>query len=85
MVLEYPSNKANAAAVAAGSGATVISRRVVHSAIRAGTMALIDVRMPSRQFLALRHRARYVTKAGQAFLDLAGQNWDEEAAATPHD
>lgn len=81
VVLEYPSNEAICAAVAAGSGATVISRRVVDSAIRAGTMALIDVRMPSRQFLALRHRQRYVTKAAQAFLDLAGQSWTEEVAA----
>lgn len=73
VVLEYPSNEAIAAAVAAGSGATVISRRVVDGAIRAGTMALIDVRMPSRQFLALRHRSRHVTKAAQAFLDLAAR------------
>ena len=37
VVLEYPSNEAIRAAVEAGSGATVISRRVVDSAIRGGT------------------------------------------------
>ncbi|WGD28525.1 LysR family transcriptional regulator [Ancylobacter sp. WKF20] len=70
IVLEYPSNEAIRAAVEAGSGATVISRRVVDSAIRAGTMALIDVPMPSRRFIALNHRERYMTRAAQAFLDL---------------
>lgn len=86
VVLEYPSNEAIRAAVAAGSGAIVISRRVVDSALQAGTMALIDVSMPSRQFLALRHRDRYVTSAAQAFLDLAGRLWMEEVVdATPQD
>ncbi|WAC29096.1 LysR family transcriptional regulator [Ancylobacter sp. SL191] len=72
IVLEYPSNEAIRAAVEAGSGATVISRRVVDSAIRAGTMALIDLPMPSRRFIALNHRERYMTRAAQAFLDLVG-------------
>lgn len=71
VALEYPSNEAIRAAVEAGSGATVISRRVVGTAIRAGTMALIDLPMPSRQFLALRHRERRISRAAQAFLDLA--------------
>lgn len=70
IVLEYPSNEAVRAAVEAGSGATVTSRRVVDDAIRAGAMALIDFPLPSRRFLSLRHRERYVTKAAQAFLDL---------------
>lgn len=69
IALEYPSNEAIRAAVEAGSGATVISRRVVDSALRAGTMALIDVKLPARPFLALRHRERSVTRAAQAFLD----------------
>lgn len=76
VALEYPSNEAVRAAVEAGSGATVISRRVVEGSIRAGTMALIDYPLPSRRFLSLRHRERYSTKAAQAFLDLiagAGQ------------
>lgn len=72
IVLEYPSNEAIRAAVEAGSGVTVISRRVVDSAIRAGTMALIDLPMPSRRFIALNHRERYMTRAAQAFLDLVG-------------
>ena len=71
VVLEYPSNEAIRGAVAAGSGVTVISRRVVESAIRAGAMAVVNIDIPSRRFLALRHRERYVTRAAQAFIDLA--------------
>lgn len=70
VALEYPSNEAVRAAVEAGSGATVISRRVVEGSIRAGTMAAIDFPIPPRRFLALRHKERYATKAAQAFLDL---------------
>lgn len=79
VVLDYPSNEAVRAAVEAGSGVTVISRRVVEGAIRAGTMALIDYPLPARPFLSLRHRERYTTKAAQAFLALAG----EDRAAAP--
>lgn len=73
VVLEYPSNEAIRVAVEAGSGVSVISRRVVDSAIRTGAMALIDFPLPPRQFRALRHRERYTTKAAQAFLALAHQ------------
>lgn len=71
VILEYPSNEAVRAAVEAGSGVTVISHRVVEGSIRAGTMTLIEFPVPSRRFLALRHRERYATKAAQAFLSLA--------------
>ncbi|WP_018388486.1 LysR substrate-binding domain-containing protein [Ancylobacter sp. FA202] len=80
VVLDYPSNEAVRAAVEAGSGVTVISRRVVEGAIRAGTMALIDYPLPSRPFLSLRHRERYATKAAQAFLDLAATPGTPESA-----
>lgn len=71
--LEYPSNEAVRAAVEAGSGVTVISRRVVSQAIRAGSLAEIAYPVPSRPFLALRHKERYVTKAAQAFVELAAE------------
>ncbi|ADH91058.1 transcriptional regulator, LysR family [Ancylobacter novellus DSM 506] len=72
VALEYPSNEAVRAAVEAGSGVTVISRRVVEEALRAGAMTLVGYPMPRRSFLALRHRERYATKAAQAFIDLLG-------------
>lgn len=70
VAFEFPSNEAVRAAVEAGSGAAVISRRVVGEGIGLGRLALIDVPIPSRPFYALRHRERYATKATQAFLDL---------------
>lgn len=73
LVLEYPSNEAVRAAVEAGSGASVLSRRVAAAALRAGTLAEIAVPVPARRFLAVRHKERYVTKAAQAFIDLAAE------------
>ena len=73
VALEYPSNEAVRAAVEAGSGVTVLSRRVAASAIRAGTLAEIAFPLPTRRFLALRHKERYRTRAAQAFLDLVAE------------
>lgn len=83
VVLEYPSNEAVRAAVEAGSGVTVISRRVVESAMRAGTMARIDFPIPPRQFLLLRHKERYATGAARAFLALATGEARAKASLLP--
>ncbi|MBS7544464.1 LysR family transcriptional regulator [Ancylobacter oerskovii] len=73
VALEYPSNEAVRAAVEAGSGVSVLSRRVAAAAIRAGTLAEIAFPLPPRRFLALRHKERYRTRAAQAFLDLVAE------------
>ena len=70
VALELPSNEAVRAAVEAGAGATVISRLVVASALRAGTLVEIPVPLPKRRFLALRHRERYETRAEREMLAL---------------
>lgn len=70
VAFEFPSNEAVRAAVEAGSGAAVISRRVVGEGIGLGRLALIDLPIPSRHFLALRHKERYAARAAQAFLAL---------------
>ena len=80
VALEYPSNEAVRAAVEAGSGVTVISRRVVAGAIRAGTLMEVAFPLPQRHFLALRHRERYLTRAAQAFIDLVAETDDGEGA-----
>lgn len=71
IALELPSNEAICAAVAAGAGATAISRLVAANAIAAGRLATVDLPLPKRRFLALRHKERYLAKAAAAFLDLA--------------
>jgi DNA-binding transcriptional LysR family regulator len=74
VTLELPSNEAICAAVAAGAGATAISRLVAANAIAAGRLATVALPLPKRRFLALRHKERYLAKAAAAFLTLAGAN-----------
>lgn len=71
IALELPSNEAICAAVAAGAGATAISRLVAANAIAAGRLATVALRLPKRRFLALRHKERYLAKAAAAFLALS--------------
>lgn len=68
IALELPSNEAVRAAVEAGAGATVLSRLVAASALKAGSLAAVDLPLPRRRFFLLRHRERYVTAAVRAFL-----------------
>ncbi len=71
IALELPSNEAICAAVAAGAGATAISRLVAANAIAAGRLATVALPLPRRRFLALRHKERYLAKAAAAFLALS--------------
>ncbi|UEM23623.1 LysR family transcriptional regulator [Skermanella mucosa] len=71
--LELPSNEAVRAAVEAGAGATVISRLVAESSLRAGTLVSVDLALPKRRFFAMRHRERYLTRAAQEFWRLVAE------------
>lgn len=71
VALELPSNEAICAAVAAGAGATAISRLVAANAIAAGRLATVALPLPKRRFLALRHKERYLARAAAAFLALS--------------
>lgn len=68
VALELPSNEAVCAAVAAGAGATAISRLVAANAIAAGRLAIVAIALPKRHFFVLRHKERYLAKAAKAFL-----------------
>lgn len=70
VVLELPSNESVCAVVAAGAGATAVSRLVVDAAIRAGTLHVLDSPLPERPFHAVWHRARYLSQAARALLAL---------------
>lgn len=72
VALELPSNEAVCAAVAAGAGATAISRLVAANAIAAGRLATVALPLPKRRFMTLRHKERYLAKAAAAFLALVG-------------
>lgn len=63
ITLELPSNESVRAAVVAGAGATIISRIVVATLLKAGTLVELKIPIPSRRFLLLRHKERHVTQA----------------------
>lgn len=77
IVLELPSNEAVRSAVLAGAGVAVLSRHVVDVPVMAGTLEELPFPLPSRRFYVLRHKARYVSEAVRAFLDMI------QAAPTP--
>lgn len=73
VVMEMPSNEAAMAAVEAGLAATVLSARAVASHSSSGRLRVVDFPMPLRQFSALYHAERHVTRALGAMLDLLGE------------
>lgn len=73
ILLELPSNEAVRAAAAAGGGAAVLSRLAVAGALAAGALRTLDLKLPSRRFLALRHKERHLSRAGQALMAAIGR------------
>ncbi|MCB8838151.1 LysR family transcriptional regulator [Aurantimonas sp. VKM B-3413] len=70
VLLEFPSNEAVLAAVEAGSIATVLSDRAAVPALSAGRVVTVGPAVRDREFVALRNRGRYHTRAATALLDL---------------
>ena len=73
VVLELPSNEAVRAAVEAGAGATAISELVAASGFRSGALARVGFKLPDRTFHVVRHRERYHSRAGDAFMAIAAK------------
>jgi DNA-binding transcriptional LysR family regulator len=71
IVLQLSSNEAVRSAVEAGAGATVLSRLVVESSIRLGTLKALSWPLPEREFLMLRNEQRHASEAMRAFCALA--------------
>jgi DNA-binding transcriptional LysR family regulator len=69
VALELPSNEAVRAAVEAGAGATVISASVVASSLEAGLLHRVQLDLPDRAFVMLRHRERHYGRTAQALSD----------------
>jgi DNA-binding transcriptional LysR family regulator len=69
VVLELPSNEAIRAAVEAGAGATAISRVVVKSALRYGSLHAVEFAPLERPFVLVTHRDRAQSNAVSAFLE----------------
>lgn len=73
IALELPSNEAVRAAVEAGAGVAGLSDLVAAPGLEAGTLRRLDVDMPARPYLALRHRERRLSKAAEALLASCGR------------
>jgi DNA-binding transcriptional LysR family regulator len=69
VALELPSNESVRAAVEAGAGATVISASVVASSLEAGLLHRIQLDLPDRAFVMLRHRERHGGRTAEALSD----------------
>jgi DNA-binding transcriptional LysR family regulator len=73
IAMELPSNEAVRAAVEAGLGATAISASVAASAIEAGLLHVVPLRLPDRHFYELLHAERYCSRAAEALVDLVSR------------
>jgi DNA-binding transcriptional LysR family regulator len=69
--LELPSNEAVRLAVREGAGVSALSELVAEAGIKFGALAPVKFALPERAFHALRHRERYLSKSGLAFMQLA--------------
>jgi DNA-binding transcriptional LysR family regulator len=70
VALTLPSNEAVRAAVMAGPHAAGLSELVAAPYLAAGLLARAPLALAPRAFFLLRHRARYRSKAAQAFEEL---------------
>jgi DNA-binding transcriptional LysR family regulator len=73
VALTLPANEAVLAAVEAGAGATAISQNVALRRLQGGFLHQVPFDLPSRPYFVLRHKERYRSKVGDAFLTLAQQ------------
>ena len=70
--MTLPSNEAVLAAAEAGAGATALSESVAYASVAAGRLATAPFALPERPFRLLRHKERYRSKAGDAFIAAMG-------------
>lgn len=68
VAMTLPGNEAVRGAVAAGAGATVISRSAVAARLASGVLVEIPWDLPARPFHLLRHKQRYRSRIGDAFV-----------------
>jgi DNA-binding transcriptional LysR family regulator len=71
VAMVLPSNEAVRAAVEYGAGAGVLSRSVIAPALARRAIVELPFDLPPRAFHLLRHKQRYRSKAGAAFVALA--------------
>ncbi|ODN72003.1 LysR substrate-binding domain-containing protein [Methylobrevis pamukkalensis] len=80
VALTLPSNEAVLTAVRAGGGATALSRLVAAPFVATGDLETLDVPLPPRSFLLLRHRERGLSAAAMRLAEVCGEEMDGEGA-----
>ena len=68
VAMVLPGNEAVRSAVEANIGAAVMSRNVAESGLASGALTEVPLDLPRRPFRLLRHKQRYHSKAGDAFV-----------------
>lgn len=71
IAMVLPGNEAVRSAVEAGAGAGVMSQTVARLGVARKALVEIAFDLPPRQFYLLRHKQRYRSRAGDAFLEMA--------------
>ncbi|MHB8283066.1 MAG: LysR family transcriptional regulator [Caulobacteraceae bacterium] len=71
ITLTLPGNEAVLSAVEAGAGATAISAQAAAPGLRCGSLHQLAFDLPTRPYYLLRHKERYRSKAGDAFLEIS--------------
>jgi len=78
VAMVLPGNEAVRGAVEAGAGAAVLSRSAVASGLASGRLVEIPYDVPTRPFHLLRHKQRYRSRAGDAFIEICGRGVEEQ-------
>ena len=68
VAVTLPDNEPVRGAIEAGMGAGVLSRSVAAASLAAGTLVEVPLDLPSRAYWLVRHKSRWRSKAGEAFL-----------------
>lgn len=71
VVLTLPASEAILGAVEAGAGATALASIVARAALLAGGVRQAPYDLPARPYYLLRHKERFRSKAGDAFVTMA--------------
>jgi DNA-binding transcriptional LysR family regulator len=70
IAIELPSNSGVLAAVLAGAGTTILSKRVCDDAMKAGSLKRLPVPIAPRAFYAAQHGDHYRSRAVSALLEI---------------
>lgn len=70
VAIELPSNESVRTAVAAGAGATLMSKLVAAAMLKSNQLIELDLQLPPRRFYALRHKERHFSRAEREFLEM---------------